>query len=71
LSSFFNASFLAFLDGLLPEDDTVSLIALDDPSTFIPSFGELPPTSAQRDSFEVLTNCPVATLFPKIVARFP
>jgi hypothetical protein len=59
------------LDGLLPEDAIVSLIAVDDPPTFIPSFNELSPTSTQRDSFEVLTNFPVATLFPKIIARFP
>jgi hypothetical protein len=59
------------LDGLLPEDAIVSLIAVDDPPTFISSFDELSPTSTQRDSFEVLTNFPVATLFPKIIARFP
>jgi hypothetical protein len=73
LSSFLNASFLALFDGLLPEVATVSvgLTAVDDPLIFIPSFDELSPTSAQIDSFEVFTNCHVATLLPNIVTRFP
>jgi hypothetical protein len=49
---------------------SVGLTAVDDPSIFIPLFDELSPTSAQRDSFEVLINCPVATLLLNIVARF-
>jgi hypothetical protein len=60
------------LDDLLPKDDIASfgLIARDDAPVAIPSFDELPPTSATRGSFEVFANCPVATLLPSIVARF-
>jgi hypothetical protein len=56
----------------LLKDATVSegLTTLDDPLVFISFFGELSLTSVQSNSFEVLTNCSVATLLLNIVARF-
>jgi hypothetical protein len=61
------------LEGLLPEAamSSLSIVALDGVPTFISSFCVSYSTSTAKDSLEVFTNCPIATLSPKIVATLP
>jgi hypothetical protein len=64
---------LAFFDGL-PEDALMSFLLTildDDAPTFDSSFCALLSTSTKMGSFEVLANCRIAMLLPKIVARLP